>query len=73
MTEGTVHRITVLERQKEGQNDERDREIVRETERQSNREEVRDRESEKALQGAPKETEGGEQSVQIQTGSELLS
>lgn len=63
MTEGTVHRITVLERQKEGQNDERDRE----------REEVRDRESEKALQGAPKETGGGEQSVQIQTGSELLS
>ncbi len=62
MTEGTVHRITVLERQKEGQNDERDRE----------REEVRDRESEKALQGAPKES-GGEQSVQIQTGSELLS
>lgn len=30
MTEGTVHRITVLERQKEGQNDERDREIMRE-------------------------------------------
>jgi len=27
----------------------------------------------KTLQGAPKETGGGEQSVQIQTGSELLS
>ncbi len=64
MIEGTVHRITVLERQKERQNDERDSE--------REREEVRDRESEKALQGAPKET-GGEQSVQIQTGSELLS
>lgn len=41
--------------------------------RQTERGEVRDRESEKALQGAPKETGGGEQSVQIQTGSELLS
>lgn len=56
--------------QKEGQNDERERDSERD--RQTERARVRDRESEKALQGAPKET-GGEQSVQIQTGSELLS
>lgn len=68
MTEGTVHRITVLDRKKDRMMRERDSERDRQTERAR----VRDRESEKALQGAPKET-GGEQSVQIQTGSELLS
>lgn len=49
MTEGTVHRITVLERQKEGQSDERDRKILserareRETERGRERERARER------------------------------
>lgn len=44
MTEGTVHRITVLERQKEGQNDERERDRVRERQKEGAKERERDRE-----------------------------
>lgn len=49
MTEGTVHRITVLERQKEGQSDERDRKILSERARERETERGRERESQREV------------------------